>query len=301
MSLIDELTSLEGITQKEKPEEKKKDISPEGMRALAKQFCDKEELKTSLSNRDYFSLPYYSASAINRYEKNPALINFNRQNDNPFFDSEADTTRDKMLGQIIHKAILEPEEFQRSKELFLSMLNNTDKNVVFNMIEGIYKNKITYNIMRDIQIVEKVLVFDVVIKGKKLKCKMRLDAFTNKGFLLEIKTMPELEQMVKKMNDFRYDLQFSFYMEGLKILGYKPQGVLVIGIEKKKPFQTHRYEIGRGYLNRGKYGGYINEFREVRGWLEILTEMHFNPRPRFKKEITLLDTEGFNFGETTEE
>ena len=48
-----------------------------------------------------------------------------------------------------------------------------------------------------------------------MKCKAKLDGFTHKGYLIEIKTVSKLEVLERQMDTYRYDLQLSFYKEAL--------------------------------------------------------------------------------------
>ena len=295
--VLNDLDKLKGLLKdRDKevaPAEKK--YSTDDLREMAKSFVAaekvREEIKSPKSDAEYFSLPYYSSSALKLYEKNPSLINYDQKYGNPNYFADIKQTKDMLLGSVIHKAILEPEEWMNNKDMYLAMLSPKDKSIVQKMIEKTLINETTTNILRDVQFSEKTLIFKIKVRDKEVFCKCKIDHFTKQGFLVEVKTMPNLEDMKRKIDDFRYDFQLSFYMEGLKKCGYNPKGVIIIAIEKNDPFESHRYIIDESYLLRGRYGAQQKHW--MRGWDEILEERHFNPRKRFEEEFTVLKTDDY--------
>ena len=252
----------------------------EKMREIARKFVREEKIK-AMTDSEYFSLPYYSASLIRTYETNPSMVEYNKKHGEV-------STPDKTFGIVLHKAVLENEEFEEKREDFLKMITPARRKILEKTILGIKNNDIVQKIIGDAEFIERPIIFEVQMRGKKLKCKSKIDLFTKKGYLIDLKTLPSLEQMKYKIDYYRYDLQLSFYVEALKSLGKEVQGVIILAVEKNAPHESHLFEIGEELLMRGAAGGKIFS-KEVRGWEDILEELHFDPRKRFEGKMTLLD------------
>lgn len=256
---------------------------------------NKEKAKKieNMTDSEYFSIPYYSASAIKTYDQNPELINYKRTPENPHIFAEKKESKAMLMGSLVHKAILEPLEFAENRSVYMDMLSKNDVEILDNIIESCLKNKEISEILRDAKFTEKVIIFDVEYilddnKKVKLKCKAKIDLFTKSGYLVDLKTMPRLENTKDHIDNFRYDLQLAFYKHALESIGEKVKGTAIISLEKQPPYSAHTFELSNNYITRGLKGGFIYT-REVRGWVELLKEMHFNPRPRFKSAITVLE------------
>ena len=234
-----------------------------------------------MTDNKNFDLPHYSASLLMTYEDNPSMVDYNKEHGKV-------QTPDMIFGKVLHKAILENKEFEEKKEDYLKMLTPARRQILENSLLGVKNNETVQKVLQDAEFIERTIVFDIQMRGEKLKCKSVIDLFTKKGFLVEIKTIPKLEQMNKKINDYRYDIQLAFYIEAIKSLGKEVEGVLVIGVEKGRPHESHIFEISEELLVRGAAGGKIWG-KDVRGWEEILEEIHFNPRKRFAGKMTLLE------------
>lgn len=247
-----------------------------------------------MKDSEYFSMPYYSSTAIKTYEKNPELINYNRTPDNPHFFYEMKTSKAMIVGSVVHKALLEPVDFMHNREVYLGLLSKKEVEIVSNLVENAQRNTEVKKLLEDCKYKEKVIIFDVGVKREddekvtKLKCKAKIDLFTKAGFLVDFKTCPSLEEMPKTIDTFRYDMQLSFYQHALESLGEKVKGVAILALEKQPPYSSHVFFLSKDYIMRGATGGHIYS-KEVRGWKQILPEMFFSPKRRFKDKITLLD------------
>ena len=256
------------------------ELNPETVRQIARKFVREEKIK-SMTDSEYFSLPYYSASLIRTYETNPSMVEYNKKHGEV-------STPDMAFGQVLHKAVLENEEFEDKKEEFLKMITPARRKILEKSLLGVKNNDIVQKIIGDAEFIERPIIFDIQMRGKKLRCKSKIDLFTKKGYLIDLKTLPSLEQMKRKIDDFRYDLQLSFYVEAVKSLGKEVEGVIILGVEKNAPHESHLFEIGEELLLRGAGGGKIWG-KEVRGWEDILEELHFDPRKRFEGAMTTIE------------
>ena len=144
------------------------------------------------------------------------------------------------------------------------------------------------NIIEDVSEKEKSYIWHEEMNNESLTCKAKIDIFTSQGFLFDVKTCVQLEDIERRdMDKYRYDLQTSFYKRGLEKNNKKVRGVGIIAVEKEYPFHNHVFYVDDSYLKRGEYGG-STKYKRIMGWREALRQVHFDPSPRFKDKITTL-------------
>ena len=268
---------FEAVTENEKKVEETP-ILPVGSRLY--------EGKPQMDEDEYFSVKGYSASYIKRYDKNPSLLN------NLYYpqkkiekEMEGRQSRSKKIGTILHKIFLEG---WKRKDFDPLLSTDKEKETVDALIKNFSTHKVVGQIMKDIKHAEKPIFWKEEIRGRKLHCKAKIDLLTNLDALFEVKTTAYLGDFEREIDKYRYDLQMSFYRRGVEeALGVGVIECGIIALETSPPYDVHLFELDETYLERGEKGGYIRR-AQVSGWRELLEEMHFNPRKRFKEPITVL-------------
>ena len=222
---------------------------------------------------EYLSIPYFSSTKIKRYLDNPEN-----------WEDESYFSKEKLFGSLIHKAVSEPEEFKSSKGVFLSMLSKKEREIFEKCLKKFYDKNFLAKMIKNSLYIEKVFTFDFEVKeGKKVKCKIRPDLITNKfeggHYLVDFKTtIKDLLFFESEIKKWRYDLQMSFYKEGLKKNGFDLKGVFLCVIEKAPPFGNHLFFLSDETLSLAKIE-----------WEKTLIEMVLCPKKsRFSEEITVI-------------
>lgn len=244
------------------------------------------QLQRDFTDQEYFSVPGYSSSLIKMYIENPDLyINNNTEG---LAKYEIKQTKSKKIGSVLHRIIL--ENYKPSQ--FSSILSPRDFEIVTTIKKKVQENEYLMNILKGTEHFEKAIFWKEQINDKLLQCKAKVDLVTKNGCLFELKTAKNLkeEDIRKQIDNYRYDLQLSFYTRGWeKIHNTKLKIVGIIGIETEPPFGTHVFQLTPRFLERGRHGG-VNTFKQsIAGWENVLEEMHFNPQGRFNNYYTILD------------
>ena len=231
---------------------------------------------------EYFNSPGYSASLIKLYIKNPSMVfrkGFKQG------DREIKDTKQKMLGSAIHRIVLEDYEIRS----FDSILTKGEREKIRNMIHGLSQNAFCLNVLKSAEAFERAIFWNFECRDKSLSCKAKVDLVTKNDCLVELKTVPTLEDIGKQTNNFRYDLQLSFYKYGWEKVYNKPiKEVFILAMETNPPYECHCFSIPDYLINRGRYGGEIYRL-SAPGWENIIEEMHFEPRKRFSGNYTTLE------------
>ena len=245
---------------------------------------------------EYFSLPYFSASKIKSYESNPALYHFGALKGAHL--SEVQHSKAKSFGSVIHKFLLETEEFNKNVDAYMEVLSPSYKKIFYSVADSIRKNKTIMNMLGDIKFKEKVLIFEALKinkDGKELKVlgKARVDLFTNSGWLLDFKSIASLGTrrtgrmlIMRAVNDYRYDLQVAYYQHALKYHGEKVKGTIIIFMEKAPPYEVVPFYLGPNMMERGENGNI-----DFNGWKPLLEEMFLKPRKSRFDDINELEIE----------
>ena len=234
--------------------------------------------KTSkpLSADEYFSIPYYSASRIKEYEKNPRLFAVNRKPEG-LHESDENFSKDKTFGSLLHKKILEPKDWESKEKELLKLLTPVERRRFDDTFQQFRKNKQIQKIMTHVGVTEKVFIGKMKIelgeKKAEVFCKCRVDILTKTGWLVDLKTISSTDRISRHCRDYRYDLQMAFYHDLLKNCGVELRGVLMIFIEKSKPFECPVFYCSKDFLTRGRDG---DEY--CRGYKQIMAEMHYAPK-----------------------
>ena len=102
---------------------------------------------------------------------------------------------------------------------------------------------------------------DTIIEGtgyfgyEGAECQIRPDLFnTRSGVVIDLKTTQEGDPkgFHHSCRRYGYDFQSSFYMEGLRRMGYNPTQFIYLCVEKSAPYLTSAYEIDLAQVSRMK-------------------------------------------------
>ena len=197
--------------------------------------------------------------------------------DVPLKDEE--TTISKSLGSVVHASLIETEEFENNKDFYMNQLKPEDQKRFFNVRKSFYENPKIKKIVDTTDLFEKVCTWKTpVIYDKKTAnvfCKMKFDILTRDEWVVDLKTINRLSpQKIKwNVNQYRYDIQAAFYMDGFHTLGLEPRGFIFVFLETNPPYENTLFYAGKSLLERGRHGDH-----QFRGFESILPEIHFNPR-----------------------
>lgn len=257
----------------------------EGLKAPPSDFRLPEKVKQIIPAGDssYFELRRVSVSSILYYENERGQF-FKNSPETRWHNAnfEKKETLSKTFGSILHKAILEKDEFDSAKETFFSLLGTKEKTILKSCLKNIENHSKIVRFLKG-NIKEKTFIFEHKSSQGVIPCKSKIDLINEKNWLVEIKTIDRLDNMKRSFDKYRYDLQLSFYKENLEKNNVDVSGVAIFGVEKTAPFDSHIFIVSKEQLERGKFG---DEY--VRGWNTIIEEMYFNPEKRFKKYFSFL-------------
>ena len=241
--------------------------------------------KMNLGDRSYFELRKVSASSIVFYELHRGQFFHSILPGKKLWHNqrvEQKETLSKTFGSTLHKALLEKERFDLAKDTFFSILPGKERTILKTCLDKIEKNK-NFKTFLEGNKREKIFTFEHETSKGKIPCKTKIDLLNLKNWLVEIKSIDKLENIYKSFDNYRYDIQLSFYLESAQKNGEDVEGVAIFAIEKTPPYDSHIFIVSKEKLNRGKNGD--NYFR---GWKEIIEEMYFNPKKRFEKSFSTL-------------
>ena len=263
------------------------------MQSIDNIFNDSPSTKLINFHAQYMSIKAISASTIKRYLINPD--SFKGFSDiflkKPLYNV---TSNDLMLGSLFHKYVLEPQDFNKHKESYLSMLSNSQRKLFNNVISHILKNKAIVSLLQKKKYVEKVFLFNINIidsrlRNKSIPCKAMIDLFTTDGYLIDFKSTSNLYKFHYEIFKYRYDLQLAFYKTALELNGEKVKGCLIFAFEKAEPFNNHIFELSEQTLKDARDGSSTKTgFTHIKGFLPTIKEMIFNPRKSFEHTVTTI-------------
>ena len=247
-----------------------------------------EEIKKKISSRDisqeeYLGLEFISSSRIRTYESTPEIF-YGKTLDEIKEIEQSVPTPSMKFGTLIHKAILEPEEYEDQKEdLIKDMKSKSQEALIPLVMENIYKNSLLSHFLGKGKLfTEKTFVFGIDVhdpnsdKKKTAICKARIDLITNNGCLIDIKTTRSplsKSSAVRTINQYRYDLQLAFYKTAAVLNNIDIKQVGILFIEKTAPYGNHLFFLDDDFQDRGEVSDY-----PIRGFRTIMREMIFNPR-----------------------
>ena len=249
---------------------------------MASQFIVNE-----MTHDEYLTIPYISSTVLRAYEKNPSLLKNKEGHGNKYYQLEIETTTSMTFGNVLHKSILERDKFLENPETYTCLLTPHFRKMLLPCIDGIVKNPHAMEFIDNAEHKELPLIFGVNVDNDKVKCKSKADLISvvkGKRFLVDIKTCQELEEIPRSIYKYRYDLQLSFHREACIRNSINIDGVVIIGVEKNNPNESHVYLISEDKLKTGEFGDL-----DCRGWRQIIKELWTSPRNRFEHPVTLIE------------
>ena len=253
----------------------------------------KSHIKEDITpDEEYFAIKAYNASLLKFYTNKPylAYLKSKGQDDKSNWEDE-EVAKKWVIGKIVHKVVLENESLEGYKNL----LPPKEAEDIHKIVSNLLQNKTCCLVLRDRIFTEKALTWGEKINGQTIPCKAKVDFFTNKNFLIDIKTCPALEDIKRNIDKYRYDLQLAFYKRAIEQNGHNVEGVGILAIEKSWPFSSHIFELDDKYLSRGEFGKESESWKSRRfmGWRQALEEIHFKPKQRFSAQITKISPDSF--------
>ena len=227
-----------------------------------------------MKNEEYFSIPYYSASYINQYITNPSLAGKLGE-----IEIEKDQTSAKLYGSILHKSLLEKDEFEMNQEIYMSMLRPKEQKTFSKNLDSIKSNNLAVQLLKS-SMTETVFTFTESFEKGNLKGKAKIDSYNVRDKVLcEIKTTGcKLEDFPQQMEKYNYLNQMAFYLTALQFNQIKVDMCAFIAVETIKPFDCHVFLIPKNNL--------IPYQDEMKRYMQ---EIHWNRKKRFDKPYTILE------------
>lgn len=209
------------------------------------------------TNAEYHSGEGVSKSDLDLLHECPEKYRYKK--DNP----EEEQTPALLFGSLVHKLILEPDEFDKEYAVtpVCDKRTKEGKAIYANYLETL--NNRTEITESDYE--KAVAMRDTVMSNPKAKslltggttetsyywndsrtgvlCKCRPDK-VNKGYIIDLKTTGDASPsgFAKSLNDYRYHVQAAWYLRGYEAAtGIKPEGFIFIAVEKKAPYSTAIY------------------------------------------------------------
>ena len=196
------------------------------------------------------------------------------------FESEA-----MLVGSAFHALILEPHIFKstyafepnmdrrtKAAKEYIAEWKELNKNIP-NHIPGKYEDRLYY--MQE-SLIKHPMYSEMFLSNSETesiklfelngsKCKSKIDFYNpTKNYIIDIKTCNSVleEDVLESIEKYNYDLQASFYKDGLKADKF-----YFVFVEKKKPYDVLFVDYTRGLKNgREKYTkaiSYIEKWRQT--------------------------------------
>jgi exodeoxyribonuclease VIII len=175
-----------------------------------------------------------------------------------------------LFGTAAHSYILEPETFDEEykvwqgdrrtkagKEMYQEILDAgqtpiTQQDMVRleMMRDHVMGNKATAELLNNKKEVELSLTFDSPYEPGLL-CKGQIDLYTQDGWLVDLKTIADIDKAEKQFFNLHYDLQLAFYADALLANDMPVKGVKVLFVETAAPHQVALFEVPGPVLDNG--------------------------------------------------
>lgn len=220
----------------------------------------------TISNEEYHRSEGVSRSGLWNFKRSP--FHYKCEKDNPTFKM----TPSKLLGDMVHTAVLEPDEYlnryavapnvkrntKAGKEAYAEFLETvgsktiaTDEqhNQAHDMRNSLMQNEYVQPLI-DNSLVEKSIYFTHAPTG--LQCKVRPDAWRD-GIVVDLKTAADASYRAFQSSAYNYGyyLQAAMIREALKSLDIEMQKFVFLCVENTKPYATAVYILDREAIDYG--------------------------------------------------
>ncbi len=233
-----------------------------------------------MTEKEYRSHPAVSRSELWHIRESPEKFRY-------YKDNPSEPTQALLLGQALHKLVLQPTDFHNDfavmpeidrrtkagKEAYSAFCAaNTDKSVITSemyrqiteMCKSLFANSFVKKILTSANAKKEQEYFWVdELTGEECKC--RADCVTEIGELslvVDIKTTgcADTESFMREAVKYGYDFQSGMYTEGIKACTGKEWDFVVIAVEKEPPYSVNILQADKAFVQRG-----IDLFREFIG------------------------------------
>lgn len=197
-----------------------------------------------LSNEAYHSLEGISASGLKQAYKDPKLY-FHRQ------DLKRLPSPALEIGKAVHEALLTPKTFDENNYK-LTPLNIEKMRIM------IHNAKVMFNYILSKTINEHSLI----IQDEGFIRRIRIDAYEPKrGVIFDVKTTryPNKTAFIKDAYDLGYHLQQAFYIDTMKMAGFKVNAFAFLVIPSDSPCEPFAVQFDEQFTEDGRaiYGDVI--------------------------------------------
>ncbi len=191
----------------------------------------------ALSNEEYHKLYALSASGIKMAHKDPKLLakkDLLMRLPSPALD----------MGTAVHEALLEPDKFDINKYSLtpanvtkLKVMINNGK-VMFDYILKSTKNEVS-----------------LIIEDEGFTRKVRVDAYDEaRGIVYDVKTTRynSKSKFIRDAYDLDYHLQSAFYLDTLRLAGYKADYFAFLVIPSENPCEPFALQVSDRFVEDGR-------------------------------------------------
>lgn len=222
----------------------------------------------TMSDEEYFALPYPSNSKLLKLRDSPKHLKHDL--DNPTI-----TTPAMRFGQAFHCAILLPDIYKETWGFLPDIDGRTTegKKVKAEVMAKYGKNVLSLDEHLTIEEMKitleehpkaKALLASLIPTKKEqviiwthqptgLKCKAKIDGISEHNLAIDIKTTNDasLKEFMRSLHTYGYHRQASYYLQGLNALGIMAKSFIFIAIEKEPPYGIGLYNIDHESLAIG--------------------------------------------------
>ncbi len=220
----------------------------------------------NLSSKEYHALPaeIISNSYLSKLNKCPAAAKI-----------ETKGTESMLFGQAAHTLILEGKEALKNQFAICEPVDkrtkdgreafkvfkeaNQDKDIIMQedydilvgMAIAVMSHPFATQLLHE-GISESTTIWTDEETGIQCKCRPDRTPANNKGVLVDLKTIQDINSFGKAVMGYGYARQAAFYTEGVKkITGENYDAFAFIVVEKEIPYRTEVYVLGSDYMEWG--------------------------------------------------
>jgi len=207
-----------------------------------------------ITNEQHHAHPAIGSSDLKLFRRSP--LHYWHRKHNPAYKPKPPSASMQM-GTALHIALLEPERFEKAVGRALEMpktskaakeahaahdaqyeltIKGEDYDRVLAMRTSALQHPIIRRITETVTNTEQSIFVKDPTTGLELK--IRVDALTAPGWLIDIKTTSDASNGKFKwsIRDYGYDHQAAYYLKVLRLTGYEPQGQLQVLLESEAPY-----------------------------------------------------------------
>jgi exodeoxyribonuclease VIII len=226
-----------------------------------------------LTNEQHHAHPAIGSSDLKLYRRSP--LHYWHRKHSPDYEPRV-ASNAMQLGTALHLALLEPEAYTKAVGTALPIPKTSAANKaahaehnakyeltlpaadiakVTGMREAALRHPVIAKVTQQVLLREHSFFVDDPTTGLQLK--IRPDAITSNGWLLDVKTTSDARDAKFKwsVRDYGYDHQAAFYLKCLHLLppeavGVEVRGQLLVLIENEAPFAARVVRIPDAVINQ---------------------------------------------------